>query len=393
MPSFSRRRSFWIVTTATTLLCIAGGTLFSQSRAQDTRSETEVAPGLKLLSVATQTPHGPLRYWLVKADAASWNLGLEVADAGDVVKKRNVRNLAKQSGATAAINGGFFAYGGAAVGAVKVNGDWHRLPWKSRTAMGWDNKTAAILPVSGSCELKVALQDGTARVENAALNGFTLPGSHATLTDGFAVLTRRFGAKWKRRANEDALVFQNGQPVPAVTDAMALATAPAPEVVIPENGFLLVARGQMVPVLSQIRTASWKTLLAPPAVDRYPNLLGAGPRLVEKSQVKTTEVIEEFRPDVISRGPRTAVGWDKDKNWLFLVLDGRQAVSSGLSLPETAKLFAELGAVEAMNLDGGSSTQLVINGELINTPSGFDPVNPLRPREVMVTNALVLKPR
>jgi hypothetical protein len=385
MPQFARRRSFWIVTTATTLLFIGTGALYSRLNAQDTRSETEIAPGLKLLSVSTQSPHGPLRYWLVKADAATWNLGLEVADAGDIVKKRNVRNLAKQSGATVAINGGFFAYGGAAVGAVKVGGEWHRLPWKSRTALAWDDNRAQFGPVAGSCELKIALQDGTARIENAALNGFTLPGSHATIADGFAVITRRFAAKWKRKANEDALLFQNGVPVPVVGD-----TAPA-EIAVPEQGFLLVARGQAVPTLAQIRSATWKTIVAPTTADQFPNMLGAGPRLIEKSQVKTTEVAEEFRPDVVARGPRTAVGWDKDRNWLFLVLDGRQLNSSGLSIPETAQLFAQLGAVEAMNLDGGSSTQLVINGELVNTPSGYDPVNPLRPREVMVSNALVLK--
>jgi hypothetical protein len=385
MPRFARRRSFWIVTTAFTLALVGGGAFYSQLGAQPTRTITQLAPGLTLLSVSTQTPNGPLRYWLVKAAPASWNLGLEVANAGDIFKKRSVRNLAAQSGATVAINGGFFAYGGAAVGAVKSGGEWYRLPWKSRTAMGWNSGAAQIGQVSGRCELSLKLADGTGRIENAALNGFALPGSHAPLIDGFAVLTRHFGAKWKRRSGEDVRAFVNGRLVPQPQSALA------PEVLIPEKGFLLLARGTALVTLGQIQGASWKTRLLPTAPDRFPNLLGAGPRLVEKSVVRTTEVAEEFLPDVVARGPRTAVGWDRDKNWLFLVADGRQVSSVGLSLPETAQLFAQLGAVEAMNLDGGSSTQLVINGELINNPSAFDPVNPLRPREVMVSNALVLK--
>ena len=109
--------------------------------------------------------------------------------------------------------------------------------------------------------------------------------------------------------------------------------------------------------------------------------------------MQTNEREEEFQPDVIARGPRTAVGFDQDKNWLFLVADGRQNASVGLTIPELAVLFGQMGAVEAMNLDGGSSTQLIINGELVNVPSGFDPVNPTRPREVQVTNALTLKLR
>ena len=385
MRYLGRRRSFWIASVAVSTLVLGGGALFSRLRAQESRVETAISPGLTLLSVATQSANGPLRFWLVKAEPKAWNLGLEVADAGDVLKKRSVRNLAKQSNATVAINGGFFAYGGAAVGAVKVGNEWHRLPWKTRTALSWNENEAQIAPLGGKCELEITRNDGTIQKVEAALNGFSLSGSHAPLTDGFAVLTRRFGEKWKRKSGEDALEFGNGKPIFRDQDELP------DEIAIPESGFLLVARGKSAENLSQIQSATWKVVLDSPETDRFSQILGAGPRLIENSLVKTTEIEETFRPDVIARGPRTAIGFDRDRNWLFLVADGRQAASVGLTIPETAQLFQSLGAVEAMNLDGGSSTQLVINGELVNTPSGLDPVNPLRQREVMVSNALVLK--
>jgi hypothetical protein len=330
-----------------------------------------------------------------------------------VLKKRNVRTLAAQSGATVAINGGFFAYGGAAVGAVKVNGEWHRLPWKSRTALGWDENKARIAPLSGSCLMSLGTNESTLSIFSAALNGFSLSGSHAPLTDGFAVLTPRFGVKYQVRADESCLLVRENRVVQGGLSG---------EVVIPSDGFLVIARGASrstvdgprivarigTGVRFQVSTSSRgfmdvartegikkgvEAQTISREFERFPQILGAGPRLVENSLVKTTEVEEEFRPDVIARGPRTAIGWDKDRNWLFLVADGRQVASVGLTLPETAQLFQQLGAVEAMNLDGGSSTQLVINGELVNLPSGYDPVNPTRPREVMVSNALVLKPK
>ncbi|HEX8463385.1 MAG TPA: phosphodiester glycosidase family protein [Abditibacterium sp.] len=386
-----RRRSFTLFFVAVALAALGGGALFSRLRAQETRETREIAPGLTLLSVSTQTPSGPLRFWLVKAEKARWKLGLEVADASDVIKKRSVRSLAAQSGAMVAINGGFFAYGGAAVGGVKVGGEWHRLPWKNRTALGWNEKDAQIGPQSGRCELQLSLQNGEIQTQDAALNGFSLPGSHAPLTDGFAVLTRRFAAKYTLKTGEIALyatpvIFTDGH---TKTVWMTL-PIDAREVTLPANDFVLIARGPAAALAPQIRSASWKVVPSP-AWDEFPHILGAGPRLVSNSVAKTNEVEEEFRPDVTARGPRTAVGFDAQRNWLFLVADGRQAASVGLSLPETAALFQQLGAVEAMNLDGGSSTQLVISGELINTPSGYDPVNPLRPREVQVTNALTLK--
>jgi hypothetical protein len=55
---------------------------------------------------------------------------------------------------------------------------------------------------------------------------------------------------------------------------------------------------------------------------------------------------------------------------LLLVADGRQTGSEGVSLPELAQIFIDLGCVEAMNLDGGGSSQMAIGGTLINRPEG-----------------------
>ncbi|PQV63012.1 putative protein (DUF2233) [Abditibacterium utsteinense] len=381
---FSRHRSIFTLLAVAGLLC-GGGVLFSRLRAQERREETQIAPGITLLSVSTQTPSGPLRFWLVRAQKMVWQLGLQVADPQNIAGKRSVRDMAGTSGATVAINGGFFAYDGAAVGAVKVGGEWQRLPWKSRTALMWNNDTAQIAPLAGRCELSLTLQNGTTPIHDAALNGFSLPGTHTNLNDGFAVLMPRFGVKYKRKLGDEIAEFSDGQRILRAQDELP------GEISIPANGFLLVARGQAALTLRQVRTARWKVKLGAPQFDKFPNILGAGPRLIENSFVKTTEIAEEFRPDVVARGPRTAVGFDQNGNTLFLVADGRQAASVGLTIPETAQLFQSLGATEAINLDGGSSTQLVIGGELINAPSGYDPVNPLRPREVRVINALILK--
>lgn len=136
--------------------------------------------------------------------------------------------------------------------------------------------------------------------------------------------------------------------------------------------------------------AAWSVQLSDSAADAFPDILGAGPRLLVGGEVHTTGGQEEFRPDVLAPGPRTAVGWNAAGQWLLLVVDGRQPGSVGLDLPQTAALFKELGAVEAMNLDGGSSTQLVVNGVLMNRPSALDPVDPTQAREVQVMNALTL---
>jgi hypothetical protein len=344
----------------------------------------QIKTGLWLRRVSVKTDKGALRYFVVKANRKFWNLNLQIPNVTDALKKRNVRGLAADAKAPVAINGGFFAYGGAAVGAVKVNGKWQRMPWKNRTALGWTNAisqgaTAQIGAFPGTAKLFLKLQDGSFRSFEVVYNGFTFAGAKAPLADGFAVLTPFFASKYLVKTNEIAAIVRGNDIISAASSG---------EVEIPQDGFLLVARGSGITDLSGALKASFE-FSGDKNFDKWPNILGAGPRLVENGVVKTTEVEEEFRPDVLARGPRSAIGFDKAGNWIMLAVDGRQANSVGLSLPETAKLLVELGAYQAMNLDGGSSTQLIVNGELANNPSGFDPVNPTRPREVMVSNALV----
>ena len=99
--------------------------------------------------------------------------------------------------------------------------------------------------------------------------------------------------------------------------------------------------------------------------------LGAGPALVSDGRIAVTTNEEVFFgsaiPDI---HPRTAAGITGDGALLLLVADGRQAISRGLSLEQLAAVMLDIGAVEALNLDGGGSSSLVVNGLLLNRPSG-----------------------
>lgn len=383
----TRRRLLQLAFAGVALATLSGGAFYSRLHAQPRNEITQLAPGLTLQSVEITTQNGPLRFWIVKADPKIYDLGLEIADPTNVVKKRSVRNLAAQAQSIVAINGGFFAYGGGAVGAVKAKGQWQRLPWRNRTALGWNDEGALISPLQGNLQIDLRRGNQSLARSEAALNGFSLPGQRAPLVNGFMLLSPQFKPTYVLQPNETAAAIQGGKIIGFYVDKA--------EVPLGAQDYLLVARGTMAPWLLPAADAPDNLRVqiqsTPTQWNNYPIIVGAGPRLVARGQVQTNEIEEEFQPDVIARGPRTAVGWDKDRNWLFLVADGRQAESVGLTIPETAQLFAQMGAVEAMNLDGGSSTQLIINGELANNPSALDPVDPTQRREVQVSNALTLK--
>lgn len=101
--------------------------------------------------------------------------------------------------------------------------------------------------------------------------------------------------------------------------------------------------------------------------------LSAGPALVWNGEARVYREEEGFFDSYIPRlHPRSAVGITDDGRLLFVVVDGRQPHSRGVYLEELATILRDLGAVRAINLDGGGSSSLVVNGTLVNRPSGSE---------------------
>ena len=72
---------------------------------------------------------------------------------------------------------------------------------------------------------------------------------------------------------------------------------------------------------------------------------------------------------IISANPRTAIGYYEPGHYCLIVVDGR-GESAGISLPDLSQLFYDLGCQAAYNLDGGNSSIMVWNNQVINEPSG-----------------------
>ena len=103
----------------------------------------------------------------------------------------------------------------------------------------------------------------------------------------------------------------------------------------------------------------------------YPDALSAGPVLVQDGIIRVTSIEEVFFGTSIPNvHPRTAVGYTAKGELLLLVVDGRQGRSKGVDLNELSQIMISLGAVEALNLDGGGSSSMVVNGVLLNLPAG-----------------------
>lgn len=157
-------------------------------------------------------------------------------------------------------------------------------------------------------------------------------------------------------------------------------------VALGEGVRVLAGRGRAAEALRRLApgdTVRWALPVrgAPGAVVE---MVGGFPLLLEGGRDVLGRVPSIRLAFAFERHPRTAVAIRADGVVLLVVVDGRQpGHSAGMTLPELAALLRELGAVDALNLDGGGSTTLAIRGRVANRPSD--------PAERPVTNALVVR--
>ena len=92
-----------------------------------------------------------------------------------------------------------------------------------------------------------------------------------------------------------------------------------------------------------------------------------GPGLISEGEILVDENDEVGR--AMASNPRTALAQVGPLHYLFVVADGRTEESEGLSLYELAQFLKTLGATTAYNLDGGGSSAMIYQGQLVNHPT------------------------
>ncbi|HLZ87252.1 MAG TPA: phosphodiester glycosidase family protein [Puia sp.] len=137
----------------------------------------------------------------------------------------------------------------------------------------------------------------------------------------------------------------------------------------------VIARGtDTVPSIYDLNDIEWKWWKMRTAV-------GGGPVLIHDGKIHITDVEEQLFPGSNRNGerlPRTAMGYTRDGRLIILVVQGRApGVAAGATLQQEAQLLYRLGCYEALNLDGGGSTCMLVNGRETIRPSDRDGERPV----------------
>lgn len=97
------------------------------------------------------------------------------------------------------------------------------------------------------------------------------------------------------------------------------------------------------------------------------DVLSFGPGLVMDGEIAVTK--DEEVGKAMASNPRTAIGVLEDGHYVFVVTDGRTSESTGLTLYQLAEFMESLGCTTAYNLDGGGSSTMYFNGQIVNKPT------------------------
>lgn len=357
-----------------------------------TQKSEVIAPGVEHIQItrgykSEKEATGPWFINMLRIDLGQARLQL-VHGMDEAVGLETVSSMAARYGALAAVNSGYFrttgTYRGDSVGVAVLAGRILSETNNVRAAIGLLEKAGRQELIFG--HLKFAGEIALGQSTKHAINGLNRPRADNELI----VFTPEFHRTTLTEPNGLEFVVRRGRVVD-LRDLKGSSAIPVDGFVISTSGTVrdwalknlrIGARVQLNLNLTPVETEqadSWK---------QANSVIGGGPQLIKNGRVEITNAAEKILQSFVNDGhPRTAIARLKSGQILLLTVDGRQPGESiGMSLTMLADLLIEFGAVEAINLDGGGSTTMVIRNKLVNKPSDATGERP-------VSDAILVYPR
>ena len=321
--------------------------------------QAAIRRGLILDIRSVQVGVKPLRIFRAGWPLADKSFTLRpLAPAGAQTGLRFLNQLARPANTLAAVNGGFFnRVRQLPLGAVRLDGVWLSGPILNRGAVGWDGPGPLLFDrLRLHQELRVR---GGRRWGLGFLNS-------GYVQRGLSRYTRAWGPIYRSLSGEEqAILVRDGR----VTDQYSQPEL-ARGVPLPEGTSLIVARAGAPLPAEPDNEVSIRLVASSPVGERR-QVMAGGPLLLKEGRVVLNGRQEGFSPGFLRQAaPRTVVGQDRQHRWM-LTLEGQRG--SDPTLLETTLALQQLGLRDALNLDGGSSTTMLIANRTVMTGRGVPP--------------------
>ena len=345
-----------------------------------------IQDGIEYAEMTREIDKQPVKMNLLRLDLAK--VRLDVVHALDAaIGTETVSSIATRHGALAAINAGFFRldksiFAGDAVGVLVINEEFYSESYNGRIALMIENSLD---------RTRVSIE-------------------RANITDFIEINVKTFEVGRNReRKDNDLVLFSNNFNYTTLTNnngiEFFIENNKVVKIVdqkgsnkIPPGDYILSASGTMREELKNLLQIGTKIIhfvkQTSPMDSRTGTLfktaediVGGVPQLIKNGKIEITWQEEKTSKSFVeTKHPRTAVAKLKDGKFLMITVDGRSEASGGIGLQNLAEILLELGATDAMNLDGGGSTTMFLSGKIVNHPSDKE-------GERKVSDAILVFPR
>lgn len=324
-----------------------------------------VRDGIEYAEVMRGTEKEPAHINLLRLDLKK--VRLDVVHAFDAaIGLEKTSSIASRHGAFAAINAGFFKmdglYKGDAAGVLQIDGTLLSESFNNRVALFIANfKDRTDTQIAYSTHRQLILVNGK-EIEVGC--------NRQRGQNDLVIYTSEFHRTTLTEKDGIEFIIVNRK-VQSVIDGLGSTR-------IPNDGFVISASGTRRQELINLLKLGTRVILVSASdsilfgsMSPLTDIVGGVPQLIKNGKIDITWEQEKINKDfVTTRHPRTAVAKLKDGKFLMITVDGRQpGYSVGMNLEELAAFLLELGATDAMNLDGGGSTTMFLDGKVMNKPS------------------------
>ena len=312
---------------------------------------TDVTGGVKHIKLTKYYSGRPVRINVVEVDmklAEDFELTPALSSDTTLNSRRTISTIAKNNNAIVALNGTYFKpQTGVPLGTLMINEKMYTGPIYDRVAMGIFDDRFDIARISLDASVKGSGK--TIKVNN--INQPRMLSTHVI------VYTPEWG-KYSPAAPKYGVGLQ-------VTDNK-ITKASANAVQIPSNGYVVSGPKSVLYALLSKKDVelSVKTV---PEWKGVKHIISGGPYLVKDGKVYVDMTAQKLQA-IGGRNPRSAIGYTADNNIILVAVDGREGSSIGMTLMELANFMQSIGCVGAINLDGGGSTVMYVNGRVVNNP-------------------------
>jgi len=298
----------------------------------------------------------PVRIYVLSLSPDSGYYLMPFSGAVNGNGRGKLAKAASSLGARAAVNACYFDTDGWVIGNCK---------WKDEY-FGVDNSPRSALVIDK--EGKASVQKDLAWQGSATLPGgriVTIKGlNRQRIKDDLVLYNRNYAAS--TRTNEHGCEVK-------VRQGRAVEVSKKGNMALDRNSLVLSGHGVNADALARIKRNARVAIdqtLGSRLADEADLVVGGGPLLLEKGTVNVRNLEESIASDIAyGRAPRTGAGVTADGTILLMVVDGRSKYSAGMTLKEFAGYMKRFGAVTAVNFDGGGSSEMVLDGKVMNRPS------------------------